>query len=371
MNYRADSDIYVPYGRVIQLTPENRILYKEVIQTRQIQAKNDTIRKDKLAAWIVSNCGDSPSKRNELVAELSKYIPVDTYGKCGTLKCGNNFPQNCHQKIGHLMKFPKAPSYSSIERKTDTAVINNASPSRLTSSSPLRLPVLNIDTVDSLITQPKDSMKTILAWIDDQNFSRPKKHLHRDFADGVMMAELIHHFLPKIVELHNYIPANSFPTKKDNWNTLNRKVFPKLEFILSDALIEFLAMGRVGAIEVLLNYVYSKIMNILEARSRQAELEAEAKRIRNGDGDIGSRDVVCRVYPDNPDLLIYNGVQYMSHLRLEEKQARIVDQEREMKEMRNKVKRLETLVSLKDERLCALSVELHQTHAKHLKKPEK
>jgi hypothetical protein len=45
--------------------------------------------------------------------------------------------------------------------------------------------------------------------VDSIPFSRAKKNIHRDFADGVMMAELIHHYTPKLVNLHNYPPANS------------------------------------------------------------------------------------------------------------------------------------------------------------------
>lgn len=42
--------------------------------------------KTKGVAWIVSNCHSS-SDREEYVIELKKYIPVDVYGKCGTLNC--------------------------------------------------------------------------------------------------------------------------------------------------------------------------------------------------------------------------------------------------------------------------------------------
>lgn len=36
-----------------------------------------------------------------------------------------------------------------------------------------------------------------------------------------MAAEVVHYFLPKLVELHNYSPANSQAQKLDNWRTLN------------------------------------------------------------------------------------------------------------------------------------------------------
>lgn len=44
----------------------------------------------------------------------------------------------------------------------------------------------------------------IYTWVDTFNLSRPKKNIGRDFADGVLMAEIVHHFFPKLVELHNY-----------------------------------------------------------------------------------------------------------------------------------------------------------------------
>lgn len=44
--------------------------------------------KTKLVAWIVSNC-DSKSGRNSYANQLKKYINVDVYGACGSLKCSN------------------------------------------------------------------------------------------------------------------------------------------------------------------------------------------------------------------------------------------------------------------------------------------
>lgn len=44
----------------------------------------------------------------------------------------------------------------------------------------------------------------IYTWVDAIPLSRPKKNIGRDFADGVLMAEIVHHYFPKLVELHNY-----------------------------------------------------------------------------------------------------------------------------------------------------------------------
>lgn len=40
-----------------------------------------------------------------------------------------------------------------------------------------------------------------------------------------MTAEVVKHFFPKLVELHNYTPAHSTQQKLSNWSTLNRQVY--------------------------------------------------------------------------------------------------------------------------------------------------
>jgi len=48
----------------------------------------------------------------------------------------------------------------------------------------------------------------------------------------VLVAEVVANYFPRLVELHNYSPANSLQQKLYNWNTLNAKVFRKLGFQL-------------------------------------------------------------------------------------------------------------------------------------------
>jgi hypothetical protein len=69
--------------------------------------------------------------------------------------------------------------------------------------------------------------------------SRPKKNITRDFADGgttlnklVMIAEIISHYFPKLVEMHNYITSTSATTKLANWNTLNSNILLTAEKVL-------------------------------------------------------------------------------------------------------------------------------------------
>ena len=66
---------------------------------------------------------------------------------------------------------------------------------------------------------------------------------------AVLAAEVVHSYLPGIVELHNYSAANSVTQKEYNWVTLNDKVFRKFGFRLSSADIEQIVRARPGVIE--------------------------------------------------------------------------------------------------------------------------
>uniref|UniRef100_A0AAR5QA88 Fucosyltransferase n=1 Tax=Dendroctonus ponderosae TaxID=77166 RepID=A0AAR5QA88_DENPD len=86
MTYRMDSDIPVPYGRtVFRKDPA-------YLQVAQPMGK----RKDVLVAVLGSNCGGQ-NHRWKYVSELQKYLKVDIYGGCGTLKkqCPGHFGTDC------------------------------------------------------------------------------------------------------------------------------------------------------------------------------------------------------------------------------------------------------------------------------------
>jgi hypothetical protein len=87
----------------------------------------------------------------------------------------------------------------------------------------------------------EEEMQEVYNWVDEIPLSRPKKNIARDFSDGgkylfwnssffdlVLVAEVIKHFIPHIVELHNYSNAHSVQQKVYNWNTMNQKVLKKI-----------------------------------------------------------------------------------------------------------------------------------------------
>ncbi|TPX70596.1 hypothetical protein SpCBS45565_g01655 [Spizellomyces sp. 'palustris'] len=109
----------------------------------------------------------------------------------------------------------------------------------------------------------------LYAWIDEIPLSRPKRNIQRDFSDAVAAAEVVRHFLPKLVDLHNYPPANGMAQKLYNWKTLNQKVFRKIGYHVSEELIQNVVANRPGCIEYLLHGLRQKIDAYLARQVRQ------------------------------------------------------------------------------------------------------
>ncbi|CDS37084.1 sperm flagellar protein 1 [Echinococcus multilocularis] len=98
----------------------------------------------------------------------------------------------------------------------------------------------------------------LYAWVDSIPLSRPKRNISRDFSDGVLVAEVIRHFFPKYVDIHNFQSCNKTEGKRNNWHLLNRKVFSKFSFKLTDDVVDSLVNAQPGTIEKLLLLLRSK-----------------------------------------------------------------------------------------------------------------
>ncbi|XP_070287889.1 sperm flagellar protein 1-like [Myotis yumanensis] len=105
------------------------------------------------------------------------------------------------------------------------------------------------------------ALRGLYAWLDRLPLSRPKRHLARDFSDGVMLAEIVKHYHPRLVDLHNYVPTCNTDQKLSNWSTLNRKVFHKLRFCVSEEDIRKVVANTPGAIEPILCALKEKVMD--------------------------------------------------------------------------------------------------------------
>ncbi|XP_013787383.1 alpha-(1,3)-fucosyltransferase C-like [Limulus polyphemus] len=74
ISYRRDSDVFVPYGRVIKRKQKKYVKLANFFE-------NTTS-----VSWVVSNC-KTTGGREDYVKELKKHISVDIFGECGDELC--------------------------------------------------------------------------------------------------------------------------------------------------------------------------------------------------------------------------------------------------------------------------------------------
>ncbi|CAL8257199.1 unnamed protein product [Lota lota] len=214
----------------------------------------------------------------------------------------------------------------------------------------------------------EEKLQDLYAWIDKIPLSRPKKHITRDFSDGVMAAEVVKHFFPKMVELHNYSPANSTEQKISNWSILNRKVFSKLDFDVGEERIKKIALRTAGVIEPVLFSLREKI-------DLKLDQVTENTLVLHVKGESSSGTPL----PPPPSLGAVGGpaVLALEHdvtemdpalrLMLQEKERAVMTLQETVEILQMKVNRLEHLVHLKDMRIEDLTrhLDTYKAKAKH------
>ncbi|XP_028825623.1 sperm flagellar protein 1 isoform X2 [Denticeps clupeoides] len=223
----------------------------------------------------------------------------------------------------------------------------------------------------------EEALQDLYAWIDKIPLSRPKRNISRDFSDGVMAAEVVKHFFPKLVDLHNYTAANSTRQKRSNWSTLNRKVFSQLNFCVTEEIVQKIVVSTAGCVEPVLCTLRAKIeerrlrrgtegTQALEyystahkepqAEKQQLMPETSHQKPPRRKEDKVSRNDLAPVLSPTVDLYI--------RLLMEEKDQAMLALQQTVEILQIKVKRLEHLVQLKDMRITDL-----RRHLQHFIKP--
>ncbi|XP_068424017.1 sperm flagellar protein 1 [Clinocottus analis] len=223
----------------------------------------------------------------------------------------------------------------------------------------------------------KEELQDLYAWIDNISLSRPKRHITRDFSDGVMAAEVVKYFFPKLVDLHNYIPANSTLQKLSNWNLLNRKVFSKLNFQVPEDTVKRIVLSTAGAIEPVLSALREKIDKKLDnTTDNLLDLEYyETRNQENPHTEIPQTEAICvtqtkdeksKIKKGKPQQTaqLYPNMDPSVRLLLLEKEQAVMAMQETVEILQMKVKRLEHLVHLKDLRIEDLMRHLETYKAK-------
>lgn len=219
----------------------------------------------------------------------------------------------------------------------------------------------------------EEELQRIYTWVDDIPLSRPKKNITRDFSDGVMMAEVVATFFPKLVDLHNYVPASAKDKKKYNWETLNRKVLRRINFSISEQDIEDLVNCVPGTVERVLKNFEAKVAKYRAkkiAESRQEALSGGASRIQDSPGqqyfeeERGDWDVSVESSRPSRASAGASGAsssfeKHALHKEVDreillEKEGTIRELQNTIKILEGKISKLEQLVIIKDARIETL-----------------
>ncbi|XP_058242110.1 sperm flagellar protein 1 isoform X1 [Hemibagrus wyckioides] len=176
-----------------------------------------------------------------------------------------------------------------------------------------------------------EALQDLYSWIDEIKLSRPKRNISRDFSDGVMAAELVKHFFPKLVDLHNYTPAHSTQQKLSNWSMLNRKVFFRLNFHVPDDTVKKITLSNPGSIEPVLCALRQKIeerkartvsyctkdLECFTTENENAMTENGPVTLENSNKKAGP---IKKTQKSNPPVVLGENVDPAFRLLLEEKE---------------------------------------------------
>lgn len=78
--YRTDSTFPSPYGKYVPFKNKDNLYLPQHKLEALVKSK------EKAVAWVASHCETLQWNRTKFVEDLQKHIPIDTYGKCGTME---------------------------------------------------------------------------------------------------------------------------------------------------------------------------------------------------------------------------------------------------------------------------------------------
>ncbi|XP_027701925.1 sperm flagellar protein 1 isoform X1 [Vombatus ursinus] len=223
----------------------------------------------------------------------------------------------------------------------------------------------------------EEVLHQLYLWVDNIPLSRPKRNLSRDFSDGVLAAEVVKFYFPKMVEMHNYVPANSVQQKINNWIHLNRKVLHKLNFSVPEDVIQKIAQCSPGVVELVLIPLRQRLEE--KKQRKQGVGSSQVLSLQEGSNymDMGFSQKTPgggTVEPQKAGQL--RGGKFLPAssqamqgdpsfvVQMAEKEQELLASQETVQVLQMKVRRLEHLLQLKNVRIDDLSRRLQQAQRK-------
>uniref|UniRef100_A0A452TBD7 Sperm flagellar protein 1 n=1 Tax=Ursus maritimus TaxID=29073 RepID=A0A452TBD7_URSMA len=207
----------------------------------------------------------------------------------------------------------------------------------------------------------EEALHQLYLWVDNIPLSRPKRNLSRDFSDGVLVAEVIKFYFPKMVEMHNYVPANSLQQKLSNWGHLNRRVLNKLNFSVPEDVMRKIAQCAPGVVELVLLPLRQRLEERQRLRKqRSSSLQELAPQDGTGYMDVGLSQKargegsweggrLPAPRPPEYSQAVQGDPSFV--LQIAEKEQELLASQETVQVLQMKVRRLEHLLQLKNVRI--------------------
>ncbi|XP_054553513.1 sperm flagellar protein 1 isoform X2 [Talpa occidentalis] len=186
-----------------------------------------------------------------------------------------------------------------------------------------------------------------------------------------------------MVEMHNYVPANSLQQKLSNWGHLNRKVLNKLNFSVPEDVMRKIAQCAPGVVELVLIPLRQRLEERQQRRRKQGTGSLQELAPQDGTGymDVGlSQKVAGEGVLDPKEGGQLRGVRLPAPhpprysqalqgdpsfvLQIAEKEQELLASQETVQVLQMKVRRLEHLLQLKNVRIDDLSRRLQQAERK-------
>uniref|UniRef100_A0A8C6Y133 Sperm flagellar protein 1 n=1 Tax=Naja naja TaxID=35670 RepID=A0A8C6Y133_NAJNA len=206
----------------------------------------------------------------------------------------------------------------------------------------------------------EESLNDLYSWVDAIPLSRPKRNITRDFSDGVLVAEVVKFYFPKMVEMHNYAPANSTQQKLSNWGHLNRKVLSKLNFSIPEDIVRKIAQCTPGVVELVLIPLRQKI----EEKQKHAKVCSSSSSDSDSDRGMTEPFSTCRGLKGQTGYPVPLQTDANLRLHLAEREQALLASQETVQILQMKIRRLEHLLHLKNVRIDDLSRRLQQAEPK-------
>ncbi|XP_072493143.1 sperm flagellar protein 1 isoform X2 [Notamacropus eugenii] len=197
----------------------------------------------------------------------------------------------------------------------------------------------------------------------------------------VLAAEVVKFYFPKMVEMHNYVPANSVQQKINNWIHLNRKVLHKLNFSIPEDVIQKIAQCSPGVVELVLIPLRQRLEE--KKQRKQGVGSSQELGLREGSNymDMGfsqktqgggttdpqkAGPLRGGKFPPAYSQALQGDPNFL--VQMAEKEQELLASQETVQVLQMKVRRLEHLLQLKNVRIDDLSRRLQQAQRKPRKK---